>query len=59
LHPHRYAVTAEFVTAAHARSLAVNVWTVDDPDEMRKLADMGVDAIITNVPDIAVTALGG
>jgi glycerophosphoryl diester phosphodiesterase len=55
LHPHRLTVTKEFVEAAHARSLAVNVWTVDDPDEMRKLADMGVDAIITNLPDIAVS----
>jgi glycerophosphoryl diester phosphodiesterase len=57
LHPHRLAVTKDFVDAAHARQLAVNVWTVDDPDEMRKLQAMGVDAIITNVPDIAKQSL--
>ncbi len=57
LHPHRFSVTKEFVASAHARNLAVNVWTVDDPDEMRKLQSMGVDAIITNVPDIARQSL--
>jgi glycerophosphoryl diester phosphodiesterase len=35
----------------------IDVWTVDDPDEMRALAAAGVDAIITNVPDVARAAL--
>ena len=44
---------------AHARrnDLRVDVWTVDDADEMKVLAGAGVDAIITNVPDIALDAL--
>lgn len=41
-----------FVAQAHAVGVAVNVWTVDDPDQMRALADAGVDAIITNVPKL-------
>jgi glycerophosphoryl diester phosphodiesterase len=45
-------VTKEFVDRAHALGIAVNVWTVDDPEQMRALADMGVDAIITNVPSL-------
>ena len=45
-------VTKEFVERAHALAIAVNVWTVDDPQQMRALADMGVDAIITNVPSL-------
>ena len=57
LNPHHRAVTAELVAAATAAGLAVNAWTVDDPDRMRELADLGVSAIITNVPDIAVEAL--
>lgn len=57
LHPYFDAVTAELVEAAHEAGLAINTWTVDDPDRMRALADMGVDAVITNVPDIAVAAL--
>jgi glycerophosphoryl diester phosphodiesterase len=44
--------------AAHDRGLRVDVWTVDDPDEIRVLAAAGVDAIVTNVPDIALAALG-
>ena len=57
-HPYDLVVNAELVAAAHDAGIAVNVWTVDDPDRIRWLAsDCGVDAIITNVPDIALAAL--
>jgi glycerophosphoryl diester phosphodiesterase len=39
------------VADAHARGLAVLPWTVDNPDDMRRLIDMGVDGIITDYPD--------
>lgn len=45
-------VTPAMVDLAHGFGLAVNVWTVDDPGRLLQLADMGVDAIITNVPDL-------
>ena len=38
--------------------VAVNVWTVNDDASMVRLADVGVDAIITDVPDRARRALG-
>ncbi len=57
IHPHHLCVNAELVERAHAAGLAVNTWTVDDPDRMRWLADLGVDAIVTNVPDVAIAAL--
>jgi glycerophosphoryl diester phosphodiesterase len=41
--------------AAHGVRLAV--WTVDDPGDITALAAAGVDAIITNVPDIVLAAL--
>ena len=44
-------VSGTFVDAAHARGLAVNVWTVDEPDRIADLLAMGVDGIITNLPD--------
>ncbi len=50
---------AEAVVArAHELGLDVNVWTVNDPDEIRRLAAAGVDAVITDVPDHALAALG-
>lgn len=52
INPWHAAVDAELVDRAKGLGLAVNVWTVDDPDRMRTLIGFGVDAIITNVPDV-------
>lgn len=57
LHPHHVGVTPHLVELCRAVGLACNTWTVDDPQRMRELADLGVDAIVTNVPDVAVEAL--
>jgi glycerophosphoryl diester phosphodiesterase len=46
------------VQAAHESGLTVGVWTVDDPAEMRRFADWGVDAITSNRPDVLVSTLG-
>ena len=56
-HPHHTVVDDGIVARAHDAGVAVNVWTVDDPDRIRWLAERGVDAIITNVPDVAIDAL--
>jgi glycerophosphoryl diester phosphodiesterase len=57
IHPFHLALNADVVARAHAAGLAVNTWTVDDPDRIRELRTWGVDAVITNVPDIAVATL--
>jgi glycerophosphoryl diester phosphodiesterase len=57
VNPWHPVVTQEMVEAAHLRGLTVNVWTVDDPVRIRQLAEFGVDAIITNVPDQCRRAL--
>ena len=58
LHPFDATVTPDLVALAHDAGLQVNVWTVDDPARIVALDDMGVDGIVTNVPDVAATALG-
>ncbi len=58
VHPDHRVVTREFVMDAHAAGLAVNVWTVNDPDRIVELAEMGVDGVCTDVPDVALAALG-
>lgn len=54
IHPYHLLVDEALVDAAHDAGLTVNVWTVDDPDELAHLAALGVDAIVTNVPDVAI-----
>ena len=38
------------VRRAHRRNIAVQYWTINDPDEMRELIEMGVDCIMTDDP---------
>jgi glycerophosphoryl diester phosphodiesterase len=39
-----------FVDRAHARGYPVYVWTVDQPEDVEFLLDLGVDTIITDHP---------
>ena len=50
-------VTAGFVQAAHDAGVAVHVWTIDDPDEMRRLVALGVDGIMTDRPSVLAGVL--
>jgi glycerophosphoryl diester phosphodiesterase len=57
-HPHHSLVDERFMAWARSAKYRVHVWTVDDPQRIRQLRDLGVDAVITNRPDVALEALG-
>ena len=50
-------VTSRFVRAMHAQGVEVHVWTVNEPSAMRRLLDLGVDGIVTDRCDLAVTVI--
>ena len=48
----RFIVTPALVKAIHQLNMRVEVWTINDPQTMQNLMDMGVDGIITDRPDV-------
>lgn len=50
VHLERTLTRPELCSALRARGLLLNVWTINDPEEARDLAALGVDGIITDAP---------
>jgi glycerophosphoryl diester phosphodiesterase len=50
LHRGILVVTPRFIRAAQARGVRVDVWTINQAEEMRRLLDLGVDVIMTDRP---------
>jgi len=56
IHPHYANLRIPgLVPDCHAAGIQVNAWTIDHPDHLRLAMALGVDAIITNVPELAVS----
>jgi glycerophosphoryl diester phosphodiesterase len=47
-------VTPELVKKAHKRGIRVIPWTVNEPEDMQRLIEMGVDGLITDYPNRAL-----
>jgi glycerophosphoryl diester phosphodiesterase len=56
--PYRHDVTPELIAESHALGLKVVVWTVNQPPDMARLIEMGVDGIISDRPDLLRKAAG-
>lgn len=50
-------VSRNFIRHAHRVGLPVKVWTVNNPADMRRLLEWGVDALISDRPDLAISAV--
>ncbi|MBW6455803.1 MAG: glycerophosphodiester phosphodiesterase [Trueperaceae bacterium] len=51
-------VTPRMVRGLRERNVRLDVWTINDEAEMRRLLDLGVSGIITDRPDLALALLG-
>lgn len=51
LHPERTYVTQDLIRAAHAASLRVNAWTVNDAKEIATFRNWSVDGIMSDYPE--------
>lgn len=51
-------ISKDFTETAHKLNLQVHVWTINDPADMRRLIDAGVDGIMTDYPDRLLKILG-
>ncbi|KPK14114.1 MAG: hypothetical protein AMJ62_13925 [Myxococcales bacterium SG8_38] len=50
-------ITPRFMEAAHHHGIQVHIWTVDDPAQMYGLLAVGVDGLMTDVPEVLLDVL--
>ena len=50
-------LTAALVDEAHRSGILISVWTVDQPEDMKRMIALGVDRITTNYPDRLIRLL--
>ena len=58
IHPSLAATRRKIVEKSHENDLAVHVWTVNEPDDLKRMISLDVDAVITNYPNVARALIG-
>jgi glycerophosphoryl diester phosphodiesterase len=58
VHPHHTLIDDAYMGWAKKNGYRVNTWTLNDPGRAVELRDVGVDGIITDNPDVILSALG-
>jgi len=58
-HPYHVMIDPGYMDWARQNGYRVNTWTVNGPARARELFDLGVDAIITDAPDVMLEVLRG
>ena len=53
VHPRNITVIEETAKEILANGIGINTWTVNEPDDVRRLYSLGVNAVIGNYPDMA------
>lgn len=56
-HPHFSMVDERYMRWARRAGYRVNVWTVNEPDDVRRMATLGVDMIMSDRPDAVIATL--
>tara|TARA_R100001369_G_scaffold29172_4_gene52723 strand:- start:214279 stop:214962 length:684 start_codon:yes stop_codon:yes gene_type:complete len=51
IHPSLGIITRQSVKDAHSQGFNVNVWTVNEPEDIARMIEFGVDGIISDFPD--------
>jgi glycerophosphoryl diester phosphodiesterase len=58
IHPSLRALSPELIEAARAAGLRVNAWTANEAAHVLRAAELGVDEVTTDFPEMAARALG-
>jgi len=56
--PARHLATPPPLAQAAAAGLSVHIWTVNEPDEIRRFLAAGIASVTTDVPDVAIAIRG-
>lgn len=57
IHPYHKSLLKDTVSGCEKNNIMSNVWTVDMPEDINRVIDLGVTGIITNMPDVALKIL--